>query len=256
VTRLLWADDDKQLLQDNIPLLARYGLRIDPAYSGPEALSLLERSPSAYSGLIVDLDMQEMNGVELIRRVRVNHPTIEIMLVSAHVDEPVWTPRLETLQESLQSIPKTFPMITSPKFGEIVEKFRNLGRGGELGNLLASETGQEPAPGLDSYSPPAFAASLSGLTWGNDPVVNSRSEALEMTSTEIPALYTQIRELVSRSKDEPELRDEIQRRIERLRRLQEAEADEFERRFEERLRLKSGTGWAFLQRMKERLGDA
>jgi hypothetical protein len=77
-----------------------------------------------------------------------------------------------------------------------------------------------------------------------------------MNPTEIPVLYSQIRELVSRSNREPELRDEIQRRTERLRRLQEAEADELERRFEARLHIKSGTARAFLQRMKERLGDA
>lgn len=74
-------------------------------------------------------------------------------------------------------------------------------------------------------------------------------------SSEIAGLYSQIRELVARSRREPELRSEIDRLTERLRHLQESEADALERRFEKRLRLKPGTGWAHLQRIKQRLGD-
>jgi CheY-like chemotaxis protein len=257
----LWVDDDRQFLQDNIPLLERHGLRIDRAHGALEALSLLEANPHGYSYLIVDLDMPEMNGVELIRRVRAIHPTIPIMLASAHVDEPVWTARLETLPENLPSIPKVFPMITSPKFDEIVGKIQNLGRGGEPGNLLASGIGQEPVSGLNKHGSPVSAYPYgeqgvpASMTRGNDPVVHFPRKDPEMTSTEITALYSEIRELVSRSSREPELCSEIDRRIELLRRLQEAEADELEFRFEARLRLNSGTGWAFLQRMKERLGD-
>jgi hypothetical protein len=77
-----------------------------------------------------------------------------------------------------------------------------------------------------------------------------------MNSSEIRALYSQIRELVVRSSGEPELRGEIDRKIQRLRALQDAEADALEHRFEERLRLKPGSGWALLQRIKDRLGDA
>ena len=86
-------------------------------------------------------------------------------------------------------------------------------------------------------------------------VVQFPSEDPEMNSIEIPALYSEIRDLVARSSSDPGLMGEIDRRIERLRRLQEEEADELERRFEARLCLKSGTGWAFLRKMKERLGD-
>jgi CheY-like chemotaxis protein len=256
----LWVDDDRQFLQDNIPLLERRGLRIDRAHGGLEALSLFEANPRGYSYLIVDLDMPEMNGVELIKRVRAIHSTLPIMLASAHVDEPLWTAELEMLSESLPSIPKVFPMITSPKFDEIVEKIQRLGRGSALGNLLAS--GVNPAgAGLDQYGTLVFDDTYDergapvSLIRGDDPMVHFQGEEPEMPSTKIPALYSQIRELVARSNHEPELRGEIDRRIELLRQLQEAEADELERRFEARLRLKSGTGWAFLQRMKERLGE-
>ncbi|HKV07842.1 MAG TPA: hypothetical protein VJ725_06885, partial [Thermoanaerobaculia bacterium] len=62
-------------------------------------------------------------------------------------------------------------------------------------------------------------------------------------------------ELVARSVQEPELRGEIDRKIQRLRVLQEAEADELERKFEERLLLRSGIGRAHLRWIKERLGN-
>jgi len=88
------------------------------------------------------------------------------------------------------------------------------------------------------------------------PALNLQGGGDMTSSSEIPALYSQIRELVARSANEPGLSSEIDRQIQRLRSLQEAQAEELERRFEERLRLRSGSGWAHLQRIKERLGDA
>jgi hypothetical protein len=87
-------------------------------------------------------------------------------------------------------------------------------------------------------------------------VVDSDQGSAMPSSSEIPALYSHIRDLVARSAHEPELRSEVDRQIQLLRALQEAEADELERRFEARLSLPSGSGWAHLERIKRRLGDA
>jgi len=107
---------------------------------------------------------------------------------------------------------------------------------------------------MKSYSSPTKVSALGTA----EPVTRSEAVADKIpvasaspSSSEIPTLYSEIRELVARSPREPELRAEIDRKIQQLRVLQEAEADALERRFEERLRLRSGTGWAHLQRLKE-----
>src|SRR5436309_7232262 len=61
---------------------------------------------------------------------------------------------------------------------------------------------------------------------GSEPASSSHRES---TSTAIRDLYSQIRALVARSRCEPELRGEIDGRIDQLRRFQEQEADELER---------------------------
>lgn len=331
----LWVDDDEQFLEDNIPRLERRGgLRIDRTRSAAEALRLLAQNPHGYAYLVVDLDMPEEDGVELIRQVRAIQLRIPVRLASAHTGEPLWVAKLETLGEEVESLAeKPFPMATSPKYGEIVQRLQYLGLRGVVevvfkcpaeeffalaeaqrehltqiaarinrpyvqtyfqthpeadwaviacdpGSILASGSIEQEPDGEEltalSYRHgfPAFAylrRDLDAAVVASETInrhtetassgelmVHSALEGAVMTptETEIRTLYSQIRELVVRSSGEPELRGEIDRKIQRLRALQEAEADELERRFEERLRLKPGSGWALLQRIKERLGDA
>ena len=75
---------------------------------------------------------------------------------------------------------------------------------------------------------------------------------MQSAETEINALYAEIRDLVARSGEEPELQAEIHRTIERLRRLQQEEAARMRERFEARRRLKPGTGWDLLKRIEDR----
>jgi CheY-like chemotaxis protein len=325
----LWVDDDEQYLRDNIPRLEEQGLPIDRAHSAAAALGLLKKNPVHYAYLIVDLDMPDIDGVEMIRRVRAIHPTIPIILSSAHVDEPLWEAKLETLGETLPHIPKDFPMGTSPRFKKIVETVTNLcilgvtlavfqcplqelasrkekereylvdvarevnapyvrrlfATNAEAGWVVISggpgkifefgPKGQEPsseklAALAHRHGVPVFAYSraeelpmgeMSALVQreadiSGQPVIDSNNGGTMVFSPEIPALYSQIRELVARSAHDPGLRTEIDHKIEELRALQEAEAEELESRFEGRLQLRSGTGWEHLRRMRERLGDA
>lgn len=325
----LWVDDDEQFLDDNIPRLEAQDLHIDRAHSAAEALSLLERSPVRYAYLIVDLDMPDIDGIEMIRRIRTSHPTIPIILSSAHVEEPLWEAKLETLGEPLPCIPKDFPMGTSRRFKKIVDEIKyyfvlgvtllvfqrpiqelesreqrereyleDVARkinapyvrklfathaeadwvliSGEPGKILElrlrgeEPSGEELATLAHLHGVPVFAYSrreelpmgeMSPLAQREaalhgQPVLDSGTGRGMLFSPEIPALYSRIRELVTRSAHEPGLLSEIDRKLEELRALQEAEADELERQFEARLQLRSGTGWEHLRRMRERLGDA
>jgi hypothetical protein len=70
-------------------------------------------------------------------------------------------------------------------------------------------------------------------------------------SSAIDDLYAELRPLMSRAVADPRLKDEVQRKLSVLRRLQVEEADEMEKRFEAGLLLKPGEGWQALERARE-----
>ena len=72
---------------------------------------------------------------------------------------------------------------------------------------------------------------------------------------EIDGLYVQIRELVARSAAEPDLRQEIDLLVQRLRALKEREAVDLERLLKPRHRLEAGAGWEALARVDRLLGE-
>ncbi len=69
--RILAVDDDPFIL-DLIPMIAsRAGFtEVTPARSGKEALALLANDGMAFDCLMVDINMPQMDGIELCRRVR------------------------------------------------------------------------------------------------------------------------------------------------------------------------------------------
>jgi hypothetical protein len=67
----------------------------------------------------------------------------------------------------------------------------------------------------------------------------------------IDRLYSELRPLLSRAATEPSLREEAQRKLSLLRKLQDEEADEIEKRFEAGLLLKPGEGYRALYRADE-----
>jgi len=61
------------------------GYRIVEASSGYQALELLRAEPFRLA--IVDLSMPGMNGLELIRRIRAEHPRVLVLVLSMHAEE-------------------------------------------------------------------------------------------------------------------------------------------------------------------------
>ncbi len=66
--RLLVADDSRSVREAMLLLLERAGYQVDVAEDGLVAWRMLGRA--RYDGLVTDLEMPEMDGLELIRRVR------------------------------------------------------------------------------------------------------------------------------------------------------------------------------------------
>lgn len=83
--KVLVADDDtlvRKLLGD---LLSFYGYDVDCVSNGKEAIALIETD--SYDVLITDYLMPEMNGIELIKKVRDIKKSLAIIGMSASEEE-------------------------------------------------------------------------------------------------------------------------------------------------------------------------
>lgn len=82
--RLLFVDDEPNVLSALRRIFRRENYHIDTAMSGQEALQLLKDND--YQLIITDHKMPHMNGAELLKRIKALHPdTIRIML-TGHAD--------------------------------------------------------------------------------------------------------------------------------------------------------------------------
>ena len=85
---VLIVDDDPIFLQTTVDTLESMGVHADCAESGAQALDMIARRHEQgrdYGIVIVDWRMPEMNGVEIVRRIRSDiDPNIPILLISAY----------------------------------------------------------------------------------------------------------------------------------------------------------------------------
>lgn len=79
--------DDHQMFIDGIKALFRNEKRIeftDEALGGHEALEYLQHNH--YDLVISDISMPEMNGVELVARIKEEHPETKVLILTMHND--------------------------------------------------------------------------------------------------------------------------------------------------------------------------
>lgn len=80
--------DDHTIVREGLRRLletASEGFEIVEASSGYQALECLRRQPFALA--IVDLSMPGMSGLELIRRIKADHPATAVLVLSMHAEE-------------------------------------------------------------------------------------------------------------------------------------------------------------------------
>jgi CheY-like chemotaxis protein len=80
------------------------GYQVVPAANGREAAARL--ADGGADLVLTDLNMPEMNGVELVRHLRADHPTVRIVLMSGASAD--WLPEL--VREGLEDL----PLLTKP----------------------------------------------------------------------------------------------------------------------------------------------
>ena len=82
--RLLIVDDDASVRESLADALERPGLEVRAALDGANALHLLEEYPADL--ILTDVRMPKIDGVELLRRVRSQDPTVAVILMTAYDD--------------------------------------------------------------------------------------------------------------------------------------------------------------------------
>ena len=78
--RILLVDDDQRLLALLDDTLASIGYTTSNVSSGNEALFLL--SKKVYDLVITDISMPEMDGLELLSRIRKNYPKLPVIFIT------------------------------------------------------------------------------------------------------------------------------------------------------------------------------
>jgi len=88
--RVLVAEDDPISRTVMAETLKEFGLEVDEAVQGTETLHLLERQ--SYHLLLMDFHLQDMNGLELMKRIRQNDRWNElpIIVVSGEQEQSIW----------------------------------------------------------------------------------------------------------------------------------------------------------------------
>jgi YesN/AraC family two-component response regulator len=58
------------------------GENVTPAYDGRMCLDILERKP--IDVVILDIKMPGMDGIQVLRKIKVDHPLVEVILLTGH----------------------------------------------------------------------------------------------------------------------------------------------------------------------------
>ena len=79
--RILVVDDDPDIRQVLLDRMSSFGYVVETAVDGREALDALRRGE--FDGMLLDMRMSEMDGLEVLRRTRKSHPDLPVVVVTA-----------------------------------------------------------------------------------------------------------------------------------------------------------------------------
>jgi YesN/AraC family two-component response regulator len=81
---VLFVDDEPHVLTALRRSLVGAPFALLQAHGGPGALTLMEKN--AVDIVVTDVRMPGMDGIELLRRVRAAHPSVERVILNGHVE--------------------------------------------------------------------------------------------------------------------------------------------------------------------------
>jgi DNA-binding response OmpR family regulator len=83
--RLLLVDDEKVFVETLSNRLSRRGFTVSKAFNGSDGIQLLRRND--YDVAIVDLKMQEMDGIEVLKVFKKMDPKLMVIMLTGHGSE-------------------------------------------------------------------------------------------------------------------------------------------------------------------------
>lgn len=82
IVQILLVDDEERFLSTTKILLEKRGMNAKTAPGGQEALNILSGNP--VDVVILDVKMPGMDGVETLRRIKRDHPLVEVIMLTGH----------------------------------------------------------------------------------------------------------------------------------------------------------------------------
>ncbi len=85
--RILWADDEIDLLKPHIIFLEEKGYDVDAVNSGDEAIDLL--SEHTYDIVFLDEQMPGLSGIETLEKMKITNPNLPIVMITKSEEETI-----------------------------------------------------------------------------------------------------------------------------------------------------------------------
>ncbi|RLC40544.1 MAG: PglZ domain-containing protein [Candidatus Coatesbacteria bacterium] len=85
--KILWVDDEIDHLTSHIFFLQKKGLQVETATSGREAINLI--SEKKYDAILLDEFMMDIDGMEVLERIRRTSPALPVIMVTKSEEEHI-----------------------------------------------------------------------------------------------------------------------------------------------------------------------
>lgn len=85
--KILWADDEIDLLKPHLMFLRQKGYDVDTVSNGRDALDALDRVP--YSLVLLDENMPGLSGLETLQLINQNHPETRVIMITKSEEEDI-----------------------------------------------------------------------------------------------------------------------------------------------------------------------
>jgi DNA-binding response OmpR family regulator len=85
--RLLWVDDEIEMLRAQIFFLEKKGYEITKATNGPDAIDLCQEQ--TFDLILLDENMPGLSGLDTLQRIKEIQPTVPIVMVTKSEEEDI-----------------------------------------------------------------------------------------------------------------------------------------------------------------------
>ena len=85
--KILWADDEIELLKPHILFLDKKGYQVTPVNSGADALQEIDHN--SFDVVFLDENMPGMSGLETLNYIKSTHPNIPVVMITKSEEEHI-----------------------------------------------------------------------------------------------------------------------------------------------------------------------